>query len=70
MNKELLSATEVAELFQVNKQRIYELCRTDPTFPVIRLGQRQYRFPADQLERWVESGGSKQGGEDNEEKRD
>lgn len=66
MEKLILVADEVAVLLRVEKQRIYELCRTDSTFPFIRVGQRQYRFSRQAIQRWLESGGSQNGGHENE----
>ena len=63
MENKILTAREVAKFFGVNIQRVYELCRTDPSFPHIRIGERQYRFSLDALERWVQSGGSNSGGD-------
>lgn len=64
--KRLLIAKEVAELLRVDKQRVYELVRTEQ-IPVIRVGERQYRFSADAVERWLNDGGSlKREGESND----
>jgi excisionase family DNA binding protein len=52
MDKQILVADEVAELLRVDKQRVYELVRTN-RIPVIRLGERQYRFSADAIYRWL-----------------
>jgi excisionase family DNA binding protein len=57
MNREILVADEVAELLRVDKQRIYELVRTGK-IPVIRLGERQYRFSAAAIKNWLSRGGS------------
>ncbi|HMO82319.1 MAG TPA: helix-turn-helix domain-containing protein [Pyrinomonadaceae bacterium] len=57
MEKRLLVADEVAELLRVDRQRVYELVRTRK-IPVIRLGERQYRFSADAVSRWLEDGGA------------
>lgn len=57
MDKQILIADEVAELLRVDKQRVYELVRTNQ-IPVIRLGERQYRFSADAVHQWLVSGGS------------
>jgi len=58
MEKTILVAEEVAELLRVDKQRVYELVRTHQ-IPVIKLGERQYRFSADVVERWLDGGGSR-----------
>ena len=56
MDKQILVADEVAELLRVNRQRVYELVRTDQ-IPVIRLGERQYRFSAQAIYKWLGVGG-------------
>ena len=58
MDKEILVVDEVAELLRVDRQRVYELVRTH-RIPVIRLGERQYRFAAAAIEKWISDGGSK-----------
>lgn len=57
MDTKILVAEEVADLLRVDKQRVYELVRTK-RIPVIRIGERQYRFSADAIERWLEVSGS------------
>lgn len=57
MDKHILIADEVAELLRVDKQRVYELVRTH-CIPVIRLGERQYRFSAEAIHNWLSAGGS------------
>jgi len=57
MEKTILVADEVAELLRVDRQRVYELVRRG-AIPVIRIGQRQYRFNADAIKQWIERGGS------------
>ncbi len=52
MDKQILLADEVAEILRVDRQRVYELVRTDQ-IPVIRLGDRQYRFSAEAIYRWL-----------------
>jgi len=61
MEKAILIVDEVAELLRVDRQRVYELVRTKH-LPVIRLGQRQYRFDADAIHRWLNAGGNRDGG--------
>jgi len=60
MEKQILVADEVAELLRVDKQRIYELVRTK-RIPVIRVGDRQYRFSQIAIMDWLNEGGSVQG---------
>jgi excisionase family DNA binding protein len=57
VEKQILVADEVAELLRVDRQRVYELVRRG-AIPVIRIGQRQYRFNADAIKQWIERGGS------------
>lgn len=57
MGQQILVADEVAEMLRVDRQRIYELVRRN-AIPVIRLGERQYRFDAEAIKQWMERGGS------------
>jgi excisionase family DNA binding protein len=57
MDKQILVADEVAELLRVDKQRVYELARSNQ-IPVIRLGERQYRFSAQAIEQFMNDGGT------------
>lgn len=57
MQRKILVAEEVAELLRVSRQRVYELARTK-AIPVMRLGERQYRFDAEAIRLWIERGGS------------
>lgn len=52
----LLDAKEVAEILQVNVQRVYELTRQG-ILPSIRIGPRQIRFEETRLTQWIEHGG-------------
>ncbi|MFL6284257.1 MAG: helix-turn-helix transcriptional regulator [Pyrinomonadaceae bacterium] len=56
MERQILVADEVAAMLRVNRQRIYELVRKN-AIPVIRLGERQYRFDAEAIKEWIERGG-------------
>jgi|GEM_PF-1468780 len=57
MERQILIADEVAELLRVDRQRVYELARRN-AIPVIRLGERQYRFDAEAIRQWIKRGGS------------
>ncbi len=56
MGQQILIADEVAEMLRVDRQRVYELVRTH-AIPVIRVGERQYRFDAEAISKWMERGG-------------
>ncbi len=62
MEKQILLADEVAEMLRVDRQRVYELARRN-AIPVIRLGERQYRFDAEAIREWIGRGGGAQGNE-------
>jgi excisionase family DNA binding protein len=57
MQRKILVADEVAALLRVSRQRVYELARTK-AIPVMRLGERQYRFDSEAIRQWIERGGS------------
>ena len=59
MEKEILVAEEVAELLRVDIQRVYFLVRTNQ-IPVIRLGERQYRFSAQAIQNFLNGGGTQE----------
>lgn len=52
----LLDAKEVAEILQVNVQRVYELTRQG-ILPSVRIGPKQIRFDETRLMQWIEYGG-------------
>lgn len=56
MDRQILIADEVAEMLRVDRQRVYELARRN-AIPVIRVGERQYRFDAEAIRQWIERGG-------------
>lgn len=64
MEKQILVADDVAEILRIDRQRVYELVRTN-SIPFIRLGERQYRFSAKAIQEFLDSGGTQKGG-DNE----
>jgi excisionase family DNA binding protein len=57
MDRQILVAEEVAEMLRIDKQRVYELVRTNQ-IPFIRLGERQYRFSATAIQTFLSSGGT------------
>lgn len=66
MTQKLLTVKEVSGILDLKPARVYELCRQDKNFPVVLIGERQYRFSQTALEKWIETGGNRQGagGED------
>ena len=54
--KNLKNATQLAELLQVTKYRIYELVRQN-MIPHVKIG-RQIRFSEEKIQEWIDSGGS------------
>lgn len=62
---QILIAEQVAEWLKVDKQRIYELVRTNQ-IPFIRLGERQYRFSAQAIENFLSGGGTQKESENDE----
>ncbi len=52
----LLKAAELAEMFQVSVNRIYELVRTR-RLPTLSLGHHQLRFDPVAIRRWLDEGG-------------
>lgn len=65
MNKQILVADEVAQLLRVDRQRVYSLVR-EGAIPVIRLGERQYRFSAQAIEDFLNNGGTQRTGDGEE----
>jgi len=57
MDTILLKVDEVATLLQVDRQRVYELVRTNK-IPVVKIGERQYRFSKSAIEAWLGRGGN------------
>ena len=58
MERQILVADEVAKILRVDRQRVYELARRN-AIPVVRVGQRQYRFEAEAIRKWIDTGGSR-----------
>jgi excisionase family DNA binding protein len=63
MTEQILVAEEVATILRVDRQRVYELVRSN-SIPFIKLGERQYRFSRPAIENWLGlNGTAKQQGE-------
>jgi excisionase family DNA binding protein len=65
MENDILVAAEAASIIRVSIPRLYELSRTEQ-IPTILIGQRQYRYSKQALEKWLENGGSKKKDESDE----
>ena len=59
MTVRLLKAEKVAELLDVKIQRVWELTR-EKKIPFIQIGDRQYRYSETALLNWLETGGTNQ----------
>lgn len=46
---------DVAIRLGVDVRKVREIARTDPTFPVVRLGPRTSLVPEDDLQRYIDS---------------
>lgn len=57
--EKLLTANDVSEVLQIDLQRVYDLTRRK-LLPVVVLGERQYRYSKQAIERFIESGGNQQ----------
>jgi predicted DNA-binding transcriptional regulator AlpA len=57
----LLKAGEVAEVLGISILRVYDLSRQRKAngFPVITIGERQYRFSRERIYEWLEAGQKK-----------
>lgn len=51
--KYLLSVREASELYGIGRDRIYELIRSDPGFPVVKIGAN-YKVNKPLLEAWLD----------------
>ena len=58
MEKQLMNAKELAEITGLKLARIYDLTRRRK-IPFILIGDRQYRYSAKEIERFIEAGGNR-----------
>ena len=63
----LITAKELADLWQMPLARVYELVRAG-VLPVVRMGERQIRFDEAALREWIARGGSVAAGKGTDEK--
>ena len=57
--EKLLQAKEVCEIFQIDLPRLYSLVRENK-FPHVLIGERQYRFSREAIEKFIADGGTRQ----------
>lgn len=57
MQHRLKKVDEVADFLNTSKQRVWDLVRSGH-LPVIRLGERQYRWSDEILRQFIDGGGS------------
>lgn len=55
--EKLLTANDVSEVLQIDLQRVYSLTRRK-LLPTVKLGERQYRYSKQAIERFIENGGN------------
>ncbi len=55
----LMTANDVSEILQIDLQRVYSLTRKK-LLPTVKLGDRQYRYSKQAIERFIENGGNRQ----------
>ncbi len=65
MDRQILIAEEVAEILRVDRQRVYQMVRAK-AIPFIKLGERQYRFDIQAIERFLQDGGTRKEGANDE----
>jgi excisionase family DNA binding protein len=53
----LLTAKEVTEFLNIDLQRVYDLTRRK-LLPTVVLGERQYRYSRQAIEKFIASGGN------------
>ncbi len=57
--EKLLTANDVSEVLQIDLQRVYSLTRSK-LLPTVKLGERQYRYSKQAIERFIENGGNQE----------
>jgi excisionase family DNA binding protein len=65
--EKLLTANDVSEVLQIDLQRVYSLTRRK-LLPTVKLGERQYRYSKQAIERFIENGGNQESEENRDEK--
>ncbi len=62
--EKLLTANDVSEVLQIDLQRVYSLTRRK-LLPTVKLGERQYRYSRQAIERFIAGGGNQEGEREN-----
>ncbi len=53
-NTNLLSVSQISQVYSLSKYALYTLIKTDPAFPCINIGpKKNYRIPSDQFNAWL-----------------
>ncbi len=55
--EKLMTANEVKDIFGIELQRVWELTRRK-LLPTVKLGDRQYRYSRQAIERFIADGGN------------
>jgi predicted DNA-binding transcriptional regulator AlpA len=55
--EKLMTAKDITEVFGIELQRVYELTRRK-LLPTVKLGDRQYRYFQQAIEKFIEGGGN------------
>ncbi len=55
--EKLMKAKDIADWFDMDVQRVYELTRRD-LLPHIQVADRQYRYSPSAIQRWINEGGT------------
>lgn len=57
--EKLMTAKDITEVFGIELQRVYELTRRK-LLPCVLLGERQYRYSREAIEKFIADGGNRQ----------
>jgi hypothetical protein len=62
--EKLMTAKDITEVFDIDLQRVYSLTRRN-LLPTVKLGDRQYRYSRQAIERFIEGGGNQKSENEN-----
>lgn len=51
---DIITAKEAAKVLQISKSKLYQILKSDPTFPAVQLGRKWIIYKA-KLPQWFES---------------